>query len=95
MTPLKTTRLGTEMVGIRSRPLSSKPLARAGAQTRLNDIEVERQRLLRYFPGLAVVSPAVSRPRRVVSAAARRAVSLAQKKRWAEWRKRKAARARK
>ena len=83
------------MVGIRSRPLSSKPLARAGAQARVNDIEIGRQRLLRYFPGLAVVSPAVSRPQRVVSAAARRAVSVAQKKRWAEWRKRKAARARK
>lgn len=95
MTPLKTTRPGTEMVGIRSRPLSSKPLARAGAQARVNDIEIGRQRLLRYFPGLAVVSPAVSRPQRVVSAAARRAVSVAQKKRWAEWRKRKAARARK
>ena len=94
MTPLKTTRPGTEMVGIRSRPLSSKPLARAGAQARVNDIEIGRQRLLRYFPGLAVVSPAVSRPQRV-SAAARRAVSVAQKKRWAEWRKRKAARARK
>jgi hypothetical protein len=95
VTPLKTTRPGTEMVGIRSRPLSSKPLARAGAQARVNDIEIGRQRLLRYFPGLAVVSPAVSRPQRVVSAAARRAVSVAQKKRWAEWRKRKAARARK
>jgi hypothetical protein len=70
-------------------------LARAGAQARLFDIEVERQRLLRSFPGLAVVSPAVSRPQRVVSAATRRAVSLAQKKRWAEWRKRKAAGARK
>jgi hypothetical protein len=70
-------------------------LARAGAQARLKEIEVERQRLLRYFPGLAVVSPAVSRPQRVVSAAARRAVSVAQEKRWAEWRKRKAARARK
>lgn len=65
-------------------------LARAGAQTRLNEIEAERQRLLRYFPGLAVVSPAVSRPQRVVSAAARRAVSVAQKKRWAEWRAKQA-----
>lgn len=65
-------------------------VARAGAQARLNAIEVERRRLLRCFPGLAVVSPAVPRPLRVVSAAARRAVSLAQKKRWAEWRKRKA-----
>jgi hypothetical protein len=65
-------------------------LARAGAQARLNEIDVERRRLLRYFPGLAVVSPAVSRPQRVVSAAARRAVSVAQKKRWAEWKAKRA-----
>jgi hypothetical protein len=66
-------------------------LVRVGAQARLNDIDAERQRLLRYFPGLTGGGSSSPRRRRIVSAAARRAVSLAQKKRWAEWRKRKAA----
>jgi len=70
-------------------------LARAGAQARVHEIEVERQRLLRSFPSLTALNSSSPRPRRIVSAAARRAVSVAQKKRWAEWRKRKAARARK
>ena len=39
-------------------------LARAGAQTRLNEIEVERQRLLRYFPGLAGAVSFASSPTR-------------------------------
>jgi len=65
-------------------------LARAGAQARLNEIEVERQRLLSSFPSLTAVSSSSPRPRRVVSADARRAVSLAQKKRWAAWRAKQA-----
>jgi hypothetical protein len=66
-------------------------LARAGASSRLADIEAERRTLLRNFPGLSAPSrPSASRkPRPAMSAAARKAVSLAQKRRWAAWRKKK------
>jgi hypothetical protein len=59
----------------------------------IEELQREIGQILRTFPGLR--TPRMSRPaprsrrrgRRTMSAAARRAIGLAQKKRWAEWRK--------
>lgn len=79
-------------------------LARVGAATRLEQIEVERQNILRAFPELArgraatpgrtpaAAAPAASAKRtrrRNMSAEARRAVSERMTKYWAERRKAK------
>jgi hypothetical protein len=69
-------------------------LARAGAQARLAIIEQETQSLLCHFPALPAGDPAphpAAKRRQQMSAAGRRAVSLAQKRRWSAWRKKRAA----
>ena len=70
-----------------------KAFARVGAQLRLEEVRSEIAALLRTFPDLArgagarQTSPAAGAPkarkRRNLSAAARKAISDAQKKRWA------------
>ncbi len=59
--------------------------ARLGAQLRLAQIDQERANILRSFPGLkrGRVAGAVVRPKRQMSAAARRAMSAGMKKYWA------------
>jgi hypothetical protein len=76
-------------------------LARIGAEARLAALQNEIQAIYHSFPQLrakggketAVASspaaPAKKRGSSNMSAAARRSISLAQKKRWAEWRKKK------
>jgi hypothetical protein len=67
--------------------------ARLGAQLRLAQIDQERSGILRAFPGLKGdrIVGAVVRPKRQMSAAARRAMSAGMKRYWA---RRKAAGAR-
>ena len=68
-------------------------LARAGAQARLAIIEREAKALRGYFPALPATGSTPhpqARKGQQMSAAGRRAVSLAQKRRWAEWRKTRA-----
>lgn len=76
-------------------------LARIGAEARLAALQNEIQAIYLSFPqlrakgGKATVvasSPAPENKRgtSTMSAAARRSISQAQKKRWAEWRKKKA-----
>jgi hypothetical protein len=73
-------------------------LARIGAERRLREIQLEIEAIHRAFPDLRpgnVTSaprltqavPKHRRRKRTMSAAAKKAVSLAQKKRWAAWRK--------
>jgi hypothetical protein len=76
-------------------------LARIGAEARLAMLQSEIEAIYLNFPDLrtgkssvarqgrpaAAARVATTRRRGTMSAAARRAVSLAQKKRWAEWRK--------
>ena len=62
-------------------------LARVGASARLMAIEREVQALRRYFPHLRAGASGSGSRRRTISDAGRRAVSQAQKRRWAEWRK--------
>ena len=74
-------------------------LARIGAEARLGELQREIEAIGRAFPDLrsglskqsSTNAPAdrmtPRRRRRKMSAAAKKAVSLAQKKRWAEWRK--------
>lgn len=76
-----------------------KALARVGAQLRLEEVRLEIAAILRTFPELArgagarkAASPAKAakaRKRRKLSAAARKAISDAQKKRWAAQRAKK------
>lgn len=64
--------------------------ARLGAMTRLQQIDQERQAILRAFPDLlrkrsrAVSSNGHPKPRRKMSAAARRRMSQGMKKFWAK-----------
>jgi len=69
-------------------PVDRLRLARAGALSRLHEIEQERSRLLRQFPDLPA-SPGrpPGAPRRELSQAARDAISRGQKRRWARWRR--------
>ena len=74
-------------------------LARIGAEARLGELRREIEAIHRAFPDLRSGQsrqPSTSvradgrkrrEGRRKMSAAAKKAVSLAQKKRWAEWRK--------
>jgi hypothetical protein len=78
-------------------------LARIGAEARLGELQREIEAIERAFPGLRLGGtgrkssdgdPARRVPKRhgrtrKMSVAARKAVSLAQKKRWAEWRKKR------
>lgn len=75
-------------------------LARVGAAARVVELQREIDAIRRQFPALRSGrgrgAAAVEEPngragarRRRMSAKARKAVSLAQKKRWAEWRKNK------
>ena len=76
-------------------------LARIGAEARLGELQREIEAIQKTFPDLrsgrsrnpSTTAPAEGRKRRrrgrTMSAAAKKAVSLAQKKRWAEWRKNK------
>jgi hypothetical protein len=71
-------------------------LAQVGAGIRLGQLRQEIENIYRTFPelrlgeSLAAAGPARGKRRRkVMSAAARRKIALAQKKRWAEWRKKK------
>jgi hypothetical protein len=76
-------------------------LARIGAEARLAALQNEIQAIYLSFPqlrgkggketvGADAPPPAKKRGASNMSAAARRSISLAQKKRWAEWRKKKA-----
>ena len=70
-----------------------KTYARAGAKTRLAELDAERAQILATFPDFRIAERAegrrrkasVSRParKRRMSAEARRRISEAQKKRWA------------
>jgi hypothetical protein len=74
-------------------------LARSGAEMRLRALQDEIGLILKQFPDLrsahrsgsaghphiVTVSRTIKKPRRGLSAAGRRAIQLAQKKRWAEW----------
>jgi hypothetical protein len=74
-------------------------LARIGAEARLGELQREIEAIQSAFPDLRsgqLRQPSTSasgkgrkrrRRRRRMSAAAKKAVSVAQKKRWAEWRK--------
>ena len=71
-------------------------LARLGAESRLSELQGEIQAIYRSFPDLrkgtrsAAPSPVSSkRSRKKMSTAARRKIAQAQKKRWAEWRRKK------
>jgi hypothetical protein len=78
-------------------------LARSGAEAKLGELQREIEAIERAFPGIRAggagrKSSDGAPARRVLtrrgrtrkmSVAARKAVSLAQKKRWAEWRKKK------
>jgi hypothetical protein len=71
-------------------------LAQVGAAIRLGQLRQEIESIYRTFPELrqggssAAPGPARGKRRRkVMSVAARRKIALAQKKRWAEWRKKK------
>lgn len=76
-----------------------KELARVGAQARLAELQRDIEAIKRAFPGLGSGvrnTPAAARNgrrkrrrRKPMSAAQKKALSLAQKKRWAEWRKKK------
>lgn len=76
-----------------------RELARVGAEARLAELQREIDAITRAFPDLRSgrhkvrAAPANGRRkrrrRRPMSAAQRKALSLAQKKRWAEWRKKK------
>ena len=77
-------------------------LARIGAEARLEELQREINAIHRAFPDIRSGQPKqpsvgaadgrTKRPRRrrKMSAAAKKAVSLAQKKRWAEWRAKQA-----
>jgi hypothetical protein len=73
--------------------LDLRSLARLGAQERLHAIRVEMDGLLKQFPGLqrgsqATANGVTAGPRtRKMSAAGRKRIADAAKKRWAEWRK--------
>ncbi len=71
-------------------------LARLGAQARIAAIQGEMSELHRQFPGLASTRRGPGRPRngdvvaapkRKMSAAARKRIGDAVRKRWAKWRK--------
>jgi hypothetical protein len=76
-------------------------LARMGAEARLGELQREIEAIKRAFPDLRsrpsrqLSTTAIEgggkrrRRRRKMSAATKKAVSVAQKKRWAEWRKNK------
>lgn len=61
--------------------------ALAGAKARKHELEQELKIINRTFPELAGRAPVAKRRRRRMSAAARKAISIAQKKRWAVQRK--------
>jgi hypothetical protein len=67
-------------------------LAQIGAEIRLGQLQTEIEGIFKAFPELgerAPVAPSLDggkRGRKKMSAAARRKIALAQKKRWAEWR---------
>jgi hypothetical protein len=74
-------------------------LARVGAAARVVELQQEIDAIRRQFPALRSNRPSAAAPqardgrpvrrRKRMSASARKAVSMAQKKRWAEWRKNK------
>jgi hypothetical protein len=70
-------------------------LAQVGAQIRLGQLRLEIESIYTTFPELrrgtssTAPSPASDKRRKKMSAGARRKIALAQRKRWAEWRKKK------
>jgi len=56
-------------------------------QERINKAIAEIRERLRGGRGLAKPGPAAEKPKRTISAAARKRMAAAQKKRWAEYRK--------
>jgi hypothetical protein len=69
-------------------------LARLGAQARMQELQREMAAIVRQFPDLERAHGGVrprkrtnGRAKRRISAAARKAISKAQKLRWAAWRK--------
>jgi hypothetical protein len=77
--------------------------AAIGAAARIQELQQEIERIRTAFPqlrdsgyrhvgtGITDTSSAPKRRRRKMSAAAKKAIGLAQKKRWAEWRKKQGA----
>ncbi len=72
------------------RPKATNDWARLGASVRLAQIETERTTILKAFPDLRRGAPAAAaavsgpRPRRVMSAKARAAMSAGMKRYWAK-----------
>ena len=60
-----------------------KNWARAGAQARLNELQAEIAAIRRSFPDLTSTRGAVLPRKRTISAAGRRAIAAAQRRRWA------------
>ena len=65
--------------------------ALAGYQAQLAEIEQAMQDIRRKLGVRSSTEAAAVKPRRKMSAAARRRIAMAQKKRWAEFKKRQAA----
>ena len=67
--------------------ISLRSLARLGAMVRLEQIDAERSRIARMFPGIKGGRVSAAPRRRRLSAAGRAAIVRGTKKRWAEWRR--------
>jgi hypothetical protein len=95
---------GAVLMARQANELDLRTFARVGAQARLAEIDRERTAILAAFPDLsarrsaateasrsaAAKGPSTKRPRRGMSAAARKAVSARMKKYWAGRRKQSA-----
>lgn len=67
-------------------------LARLGAAARLRELDTERAAILQAFPTLGSAErPPAERKRRTMSAAGIAAIRAGTKRRWARWRKARAA----
>jgi hypothetical protein len=69
-------------------PIDVDHLARLGASVRLRELEAEIT-TIRRFLGKAATPPTSVRPKRTMSASARKRISRAQKARWAKLRAKK------